>query len=102
LAVHLFIFFFLKQITLGCYRVIDISIASQHYQAIKAAKVLMQHVTDGPQHYILLTGFHQAQLLPALEALGVAVDHVIKVEREHAPEDRDPSGQGGGEEGENT
>ncbi|XP_056432106.1 sperm-associated antigen 17-like [Gadus chalcogrammus] len=64
-------------------------------EVVQTVQYIDDEPEDGPQHYILLTGFHQAQLLPALEALGVAVDHVIKVEREHAPEDRDPSGQGG-------
>ena len=50
---------------------------------------------DGPQHYFLLAGFQQAQLLPSLEAVGVAVDHVVRVDRESAPEDRDSSELGG-------
>ncbi|CAL8327861.1 unnamed protein product [Lota lota] len=61
-------------------------------------EVIDDEPEDGPQHYILLTGFYQAQLLPALEAVGVHVDHVIKVEWEcagygsrSAPEDRDSS-----------
>ncbi|KAM4611571.1 sperm-associated antigen 17 [Polymixia lowei] len=38
---------------------------------------------NGPQHYILLVGFHQPQLLAALDAVGVHVANVIKLGSEH-------------------
>ncbi|XP_068569604.1 sperm-associated antigen 17 isoform X3 [Cebidichthys violaceus] len=43
---------------------------------------------DGPQHYILLLGFHQPQLIGALDAIGVHVANVIKLcsEHTHTPE----------------
>ncbi|KAM3838473.1 sperm-associated antigen 17-like, partial [Diretmus argenteus] len=38
---------------------------------------------DGPQHYILLLGFHQPQLLDALHAVGVHVANVIMLCSQH-------------------
>ncbi|XP_031706794.1 sperm-associated antigen 17 isoform X2 [Anarrhichthys ocellatus] len=38
---------------------------------------------DGPQHYILLLGFYQPQLIGALDAIGVHVANVIKLCSEH-------------------
>lgn len=34
---------------------------------------------DGPQHYILVLGFYQPNLIGALDALGVHVANVIKL-----------------------
>ncbi|XP_073330742.1 sperm-associated antigen 17 [Pagrus major] len=39
---------------------------------------------DGPQHYILLLGFHQPRLIGALNAIGVHVANVIKLSLKHA------------------
>ncbi|KAK9524640.1 hypothetical protein VZT92_017015 [Zoarces viviparus] len=41
---------------------------------------------DGPQHYILLLGFYQPQLIGALDAIGVHVANVIKLCSEHTSE----------------
>ena len=38
---------------------------------------------DGPQHYILVLGFYQPQLIGALNAIGVHVANVIKLCSEH-------------------
>ncbi|XP_034532729.1 sperm-associated antigen 17 isoform X2 [Notolabrus celidotus] len=38
---------------------------------------------DGPQHYILVLGFHQPHLIKALDAVSVQVDNVIKLCSEH-------------------
>ncbi|KAL7884467.1 hypothetical protein AOLI_G00072370 [Acnodon oligacanthus] len=45
---------------------------------------------DGPQHYILMMGFHQPQLISALDSLGVHVSTVIRLtsprpDRPHSP-----------------
>ncbi|KAL6459422.1 hypothetical protein MHYP_G00328940 [Metynnis hypsauchen] len=45
---------------------------------------------DGPQHYVLMTGFHRPQLISALDNLGVHVSTVIRLtshrpERPHSP-----------------
>ncbi|XP_015229308.1 PREDICTED: sperm-associated antigen 17-like [Cyprinodon variegatus] len=37
----------------------------------------------GPQHYILLVGFHQPRLIGALDAIGVHVANVLKLSFEH-------------------
>lgn len=34
---------------------------------------------DGPQHYILLVGFKQPQLIGTLDAIGVHVSNVIRL-----------------------
>ncbi|CAK6967972.1 LOW QUALITY PROTEIN: sperm-associated antigen 17 [Scomber scombrus] len=39
---------------------------------------------DGPQHYILLLGFYKPHLIGALDALGVHVSNVIKLNSEHS------------------
>lgn len=38
---------------------------------------------DGPQHYVLVLGFYQPQLLGLLDAIGVHVANVIKLCSEH-------------------
>ncbi|XP_078001373.1 sperm-associated antigen 17-like isoform X2 [Glandiceps talaboti] len=37
---------------------------------------------DGPQHYIIITGFPQAELLALLADLGICINSIIKVESE--------------------
>lgn len=37
---------------------------------------------DGPQHYVFVSGFRQAPLLPLLADLGVSVSSVIKISSE--------------------
>ncbi|CAL8240434.1 unnamed protein product [Merluccius merluccius] len=66
---------------------------------IETHKYIDDEPEAGPQHYILLTGFKQPQLLSALEAVGVHVDNVIKLEWERthinsrgSSEGRDMSG----------
>lgn len=39
---------------------------------------------DGPQHYILLLGFHQPHLIVALDAMSVHVANVIKLSSKHS------------------
>ena len=56
--------------------------------------VLDDEPEAGPQHYILLTGFKQPQLLSALEAVGVHVDNVIKLEWERTHFDSRGSSEG--------
>ncbi|KAJ3585346.1 hypothetical protein NHX12_014067, partial [Muraenolepis orangiensis] len=62
---------------------------------IQTPKYIDDEPEGGPQHYFLLTGFLEAQLLPALEAVGVRVDNVIRVQQErghyNTPERRDSS-----------
>ncbi|KAJ3585390.1 hypothetical protein NHX12_014109 [Muraenolepis orangiensis] len=62
---------------------------------IQTPKYIDDEPEGGPQHYFLLTGFLEAQLLPALEAVGVHVDNVIRVQQErghyNTPERRDSS-----------
>ena len=43
---------------------------------------------DGPQHYILVVGFHQAQLPAVLGAMGVHVANVIRLSsgKTHSPD----------------
>lgn len=40
---------------------------------------------DGTQHYVFVSGFHQAHLIPALAEIGICVDCVIRVEKEEQP-----------------
>ncbi|KAJ3585159.1 hypothetical protein NHX12_013880 [Muraenolepis orangiensis] len=62
---------------------------------IQTPKYIDDEPEGGPQHYFLLTGFLEAQLLPALEAVGLRVDNVIRVQQErghyNTPERRDSS-----------
>ena len=49
---------------------------------------------DGPQHYILVLGFHQPHLIWILDAIGVHVANVIKVcseEKVQTSEDNEES-----------
>uniref|UniRef100_UPI003AB0D07C sperm-associated antigen 17 n=1 Tax=Centroberyx gerrardi TaxID=166262 RepID=UPI003AB0D07C len=50
---------------------------------VEPPKFIDDEPDDGPQHYILLLGFHQPQLLSALDAVGVHVANVIKLCSEH-------------------
>lgn len=38
---------------------------------------------DGPQHYIFISGFKKAQLLPILSEIGVNINGVIKIVSEN-------------------
>lgn len=38
---------------------------------------------DGPQHYILMLGFNQSHLIVALDAIGVHIANVIKLNSKH-------------------
>ncbi|KAJ3585578.1 hypothetical protein NHX12_014297 [Muraenolepis orangiensis] len=66
---------------------------SVHMKSVHMKSVTHDEPEGGPQHYFLLTGFLEAQLLPALEAVGVRVDNVIRVQQErghyNTPERRD-------------
>ena len=37
---------------------------------------------DGPQHYVMVCGFHQPHLLSHLAELGLSVDSIIKLSSE--------------------
>ncbi|XP_060736823.1 sperm-associated antigen 17 [Tachysurus vachellii] len=39
---------------------------------------------DGPQHYVLMTGFHQPSLISALDSLGVHVSNVIRLKSDRS------------------
>nr|XP_020479386.1 sperm-associated antigen 17 [Monopterus albus] len=43
---------------------------------------------DGPQHYILVLGFHQPQLIGLLNDIGVHVANVIRVHSEHTQKEQ--------------
>ncbi|XP_026155171.1 sperm-associated antigen 17 isoform X2 [Mastacembelus armatus] len=64
---------------------------------VEPPKYLDDEPDDGPQHYILVLGFYQPQLIGVLDAIGVHVANVIKIcskhthrsevqQEEHAPE----------------
>ncbi|KAM9335587.1 sperm-associated antigen 17 [Symphorus nematophorus] len=50
---------------------------------VEPPKFLDDEPEDGPQHYILVLGFYQPQLIRALNAIGVHVANVIKLCSEH-------------------
>ncbi|GAA6068186.1 sperm-associated antigen 17 isoform X1, partial [Tachysurus ichikawai] len=39
---------------------------------------------DGPQHYVLMTGFHQPSLISALDSVGVHVSNVIRLKSDRS------------------
>ncbi|XP_061620123.1 sperm-associated antigen 17 isoform X3 [Phyllopteryx taeniolatus] len=49
--------------------------------------------TDGPQHYVLLLGFHQPHLAGTLDAAGVHVANVVGLSAAHLPCDEHPEPQ---------
>ncbi|XP_047456717.1 sperm-associated antigen 17 isoform X2 [Mugil cephalus] len=57
---------------------------------------------DGPQHYILLLGFHQPHLIALLDAIGVRVANVIRLCSEHGQTAEGPQELPGGEDNEQS
>lgn len=39
---------------------------------------------DGPQHYVLMTGFHQPSLISALDSVGVHVSNIIRLKSDRS------------------
>ncbi|XP_034425328.1 sperm-associated antigen 17 isoform X1 [Hippoglossus hippoglossus] len=61
---------------------------------VEPPKFIEDEPEDGPQHYILVLGFHQPHLIWILDAIGVHVANVIKVcseEKEHTSEGNEQS-----------
>lgn len=60
-----------------------------------AFKIADDEPDDGPQHYIMICGFHQPHLLSHLAELNICVDSIIKLSSEDyarfqpSPEDED-------------
>ncbi|XP_077355667.1 sperm-associated antigen 17 isoform X2 [Festucalex cinctus] len=52
---------------------------------VEPPKYINDEPIDGPQHYVLLLGFHQPQLVGTLDGAGVHVDNVIGLSAPHAP-----------------
>ncbi|KAI4897172.1 hypothetical protein NFI96_015223, partial [Prochilodus magdalenae] len=55
-----------------------------------SSKYIDDEPEDGHQHYVLMTGFHQPQLISALDSLGVHVSTVVRLtshrlDRSHSP-----------------
>ncbi|XP_035479938.2 sperm-associated antigen 17 isoform X2 [Scophthalmus maximus] len=50
---------------------------------VEPPKFIDDEPDDGPQHYVLVLGFYQPQLLGLLDAIGVHVANVIKLCSEH-------------------
>jgi len=42
---------------------------------------------DGPQHYVIITGFYEPYLLMYLDEIGIAVDCIIQLDSRIAPAD---------------
>ncbi|XP_061664678.1 sperm-associated antigen 17 isoform X2 [Syngnathoides biaculeatus] len=57
---------------------------------VEPPKYINDEPTDGPQHYVLLLGFHQPHLVGTLDAAGVHVANVIRLSAPHAPCVQDP------------
>ncbi|XP_061769692.1 sperm-associated antigen 17 isoform X4 [Nerophis ophidion] len=53
---------------------------------VEPPKYIDDEPVDGPQHYILLLGFHQPQLIGALDAAGVRVSNVISLSSPPPPQ----------------
>uniref|UniRef100_A0A671YZ06 Sperm associated antigen 17 n=1 Tax=Sparus aurata TaxID=8175 RepID=A0A671YZ06_SPAAU len=51
---------------------------------VEPPKFIDDEPEDGPQHYILLLGFHQPHLIVALDAMSVHVANVIKLSSKHS------------------
>ncbi|AWP00928.1 putative sperm-associated antigen 17-like, partial [Scophthalmus maximus] len=62
------------------FQLLDIKARDQQRRAAKQAN---DEPDDGPQHYVLVLGFYQPQLLGLLDAIGVHVANVIKLCSEH-------------------
>ncbi|XP_077400541.1 sperm-associated antigen 17 [Vanacampus margaritifer] len=56
---------------------------------VEPPKYINDEPADGPQHYVLLVGFHQPRLVGTLDGAGVHVDNVIRLSGTHAPCDED-------------
>lgn len=54
------------------------------YHSVLCVWDLDDEPEDGPQHYILLLGFHQPHLIVALDAMSVHVANVIKLSSKHS------------------
>ncbi|XP_019718765.1 sperm-associated antigen 17 [Hippocampus comes] len=56
---------------------------------VEPPKYINDEPNDGPQHYILLMGFHQPQLVGTLDGAGVHVANVIRLSATHPPCEED-------------
>ncbi|XP_057709656.1 sperm-associated antigen 17 isoform X1 [Corythoichthys intestinalis] len=52
---------------------------------VEPPKYINDEPKDGPQHYVLILGFHQPQLVGTLDAAGVHVANVIRLSATHTP-----------------
>ena len=67
--------------------------ASKHGAIIISIVVADDEPADGPQHYVVITGFYEPYLLTYLDEIGIAVDCIIQLDSELDLDRMTPAGR---------